>query len=204
MPNTYRIVLAVLACVAIAVAASQKGKMKDPRDGKMYGTVTSQKSGDAPLTWMTEPLGGDTGQYMYKDAKNACPDGWRLPTLAETMSLLGYDGGDKDAQSSRIEFYVPKGMVGAFTQDCYLRFFTSDGFRVYISDSFDDKTKCSVSIMTLEWSVAASRRLLAVSRLLSNTPQDEPDGIPPERLAQEAEEWHDQVRCVKQAEIRKK
>lgn len=204
MPNTYRIVLAVLACVAIAVAASQKGKMKDPRDGKMYGTVTSQKSGDAPLTWMTEPLGGDTGQYMYKDAKNACPDGWRLPTLAETMSLLGYDGGDKDAQSSRIEFYVPKGMVGAFTQDCYLRFFTSDGFRVYISDSFDDKTKCSVSIMTLEGSVVASRRLLAVSRLLSNTPQDEPDGIPPERLAQEAEEWHDQVRCVKQAEIRKK
>ena len=204
MPNTYRIVLAVLACVAIAVAASQKGKMKDPRDGKMYGTVTFQKSGDAPLTWMTEPLGGDTGQYMYKDAKNACPDGWRLPTLAETMSLLGYDGGDKDAQSSRIEFYVPKGMVGAFTQDCYLRFFTSDGFRVYISDSFDDKTKCSASIMSLEWSVMASRRLLAVSRLLSNTPQDEPDGIPPERLAQEAEEWLDQVRCVKQAEIRKK
>ena len=204
MPNTYRIVLAVLACVAIAVAAPQKGKMKDPRDGKMYGTVTSQKSGDAPLTWMAEPLGGDTGQYMYKDAKNACPDGWRLPTLAETMSLLGYDGGDKDAQSSRIEFYVPKGMVGAFTQDCYLRFFTSDGFRVYINDSFDDKTKCSASIMSLEWSVMASRRLLAVSRLLSNTPQDEPDGIPPERLAQEAEEWHDQVRCVKQAEIRKK
>ena len=204
MPNTYRIVLAVLACVAIAVAASQKGKMKDPRDGKMYGTVTSQKSGDAPLTWMTEPLGGDTGQYMYKDAKNACPDGWRLPTLAETMSLLGYDGGDKDAQSSHIEFYVPKGMVGAFTQDCYLRFFTSDGFRVYINDSFDDKTKCSASIMSLEWSVMASRRLLAVSRLLSNTPQDEPDGIPPERLAQEVEEWHDQVRCVKQAEIWKK
>ena len=204
MPNTYRIVLAVLACVAIAVAASQKGKMKDPRDGKMYGTVTFQKSGDAPLTWMTEPLGGDTGQYMYKDAKNACPDGWRLPTLAETMSLLGYDGGDKDAQSSHIEFYVPKGMVGAFTQDCYLRFFTSDGFRVYINDSFDDKTKCSASIMSLEWSVMASRRLLAVSRLLSNTPQDEPDGIPPERLAQEVEEWHDQVRCVKQAEIRKK
>ena len=204
MPNTYRIVLAVLACVAIAVAASQKGKMKDPRDGKMYGTVTFQKSGDAPLTWMTEPLGGDTGQYMYKDAKNACPDGWRLPTLAETMSLLGYDGGDKDAQSSHIEFYVPKGMVGAFTQDCYLRFFTSDGFRVYINDSFDDKTKCSASIMSLEWSVMASRRLLAVSRLLSNTPQDEPDGIPPERLAQEVEEWHDQVRCVKQAEIWKK
>jgi uncharacterized protein (TIGR02145 family) len=204
MPNTYRIVLAVLACVAIAVAASQKGKMKDPRDGKIYGTVTSQKSGDVPLRWMTEPLGGDTVQYMYKDAKNACPDGWRLPTLAETMSLLGYDGGDKDAQSSRIEFYVPKGMVGAFTQDCYLRFFTSAGFRVYINDCFDDKTKCSASIMSLEWSVVASRRLLAVSRLLSNTPQDEPDGIPPERLAQEAEEWHDQVRCVKQAEIRKK
>ena len=203
MPNTYRIVLAVLACVAIAVAAPQKGKMKDPRDGKMYGTVISQKTGDAPLTWMAEPLGGDT-VYMYKDAKNACPDGWRLPTLAETMSLLGNDGGGNDAQSSRIEFYVPKGMIGAFTQDCYLRFFTSDGFRVYISDSFDDKTKCSVSIMTLEGSVVASRRLLAVSRLLSNTPQDEPDGIPPERLAQEAEEWHDQVRCVKQAEIRKK
>lgn len=203
MPNTYRIVLAVLACAAIAVAAPQKGKMKDLRDGKTYKTMTFHKSGSEPLIWMTEPLGGDT-VYMYKDAKNACPDGWRLPTLAETMSLLGNDGGGKDAQSSRIEFYVPKGMIGAFTQDCYLRFFTSDGFRVYISDSFDDKTKCSVSIMTLEGSVVASRRLLAVSRLLSNTPQDEPDGIPLERLAQEAEEWHDQVRCVKQAEIRKK
>ena len=204
MPNTYRIVLAVLACVAIAVAAPQKGKMKDPRDGKMYRTVTFHKPGSEPLTWMAEPLGGDT-VYMYKDAKKACPDGWRLPTLAETMSLLGNDGGDKDAQSSRIEFYVPKGMIGAFTQGCYLRFFTSDGFRVYINGGFDDdKTNCRVSIMTLEGSVMANRRLLAVSRLLSNTPQDEPDGIPPERLAQEAEEWHDQVRCVKQAEIRKK
>ena len=203
MQNTYRIVLAVLACVAIAMADPIKGKMRDPRDGKTYKTMTFQRSGDAPLTWMTEPLGGDTA-YMYKDAKNACPDGWRLPTLAETMSLLGYDGGDKDAQSSLIEFYVPKGMVGAFTQDCYLRFFTSDGFRVYINYSFDDKTKCSASIMSLEGSVVASRRLLAVSRLLSNTPQDEPDGIPPERLAQEAEEWRDQVRCVKQAEIPKK
>lgn len=194
------IILAMVLCAIFFITGCEKnteGVLEDSRDGKTYKTLTFRKAGDTPLIWMIDPLGGDTSFYMYKDAKKACPDGWRLPTLAETMSLMGKNSGDMDAQTSHISFYIPKGRISEFAQDCYRRFFTSDGFRVYMSSSLDDKNECSVSIMTLEGSVKAGRRLVAISRWISNGLQGELDEISPEGIAQEAEEWREQIYCVK-------
>lgn len=74
----------------------------DPRDGKSYTYVT-----DGGLDWMsTNLMYSETGRpyencapmtdlfgnvYTYEQTENACPEGWRLPTMEEWKTLCGGD-----------------------------------------------------------------------------------------------------------------
>jgi TonB family protein len=95
----------LLVFMVFSFAVAQKGTMKDPRDGKIYKTVTI---GDQD--WMAENLNYKTkNSYCYKDvpancgkygrlyewwdAKEACPTGWHLPTQMEFEMLIKTVGG---------------------------------------------------------------------------------------------------------------
>lgn len=82
----------------------------DARDGKIYTYVTA-----GGLDWMSKNLMyADAGKpyencspmtdlfgnlYTYEQAENACPEGWRLPTLDEWKSLCG---GSFDAAAGKL------------------------------------------------------------------------------------------------------
>ena len=201
MPNVYRIVFAVLACVAIAVAAPQKGKMKDPRDGKMYRTVTFHKPGSEPLTWMAEPLGGEDSFFMYKEAKNACPDGWRLPTLMESLFLIDILEGEKaEVFPSYIKFSVAPQKAKKNEWLSNKMFATSDGYQVtFFFENMNPKEgkKGEITVFNID------EMEKSVLKLISNYQEDSAE-ITPESVAQAVDEHKVEVYCVKQAEIRKK
>ena len=201
MLNVYRIVLAVLACVAIAVAAPQKGKMKDPRDGKTYRTMTFHKPGDASLIWMAEPLGGEDGSYMYRDVKSACPDGWRLPTLMETLFWVDVLEGEKtEVFSSLIKFSVTPQKAKKNDMLSNKSFFTSDGYQVTIFfENMDLKKnmKGEVTVLSIEESVRVMLQLRSAF-------EESPAEITPERVAQAVDEYKSGVYCVKRVETQKK
>lgn len=126
MKNLLKIMLAASLCISASFAASQKGTMKDPRDGKTYKTV---KIGDQ--VWMAENLAfeieGNAGsrtclnpvgkgnkvkckkygryydQYYSAIAalKVACPDGWHLPSAAELKKMLDFAGNSIDLKSKK-------------------------------------------------------------------------------------------------------
>lgn len=95
----------------LAAPAQDRGTFKDPRDGRVYRTVTI-----GTQTWMTENLafkakggchayGWDADNkkanvakygylYEWNAAKKACPPGWHLPTKEEWETLIAYLGGE--------------------------------------------------------------------------------------------------------------
>ena len=66
------------------------GTVADQRDGRVLKTGTIGN-----LTWMLDNMVNAYAEefnFYWDEAKEACPEGWRLPTVAEWDYLLGYSG----------------------------------------------------------------------------------------------------------------
>lgn len=92
------------------LGAQEKGAFTDPRDGKVYKTVTIGEQ-----TWLAENLAyfTQTGCWAYNNenqyvrlygylynwdaAKTACLPGWHLPSKNEWETLIRFLGGDDEA-----------------------------------------------------------------------------------------------------------
>ena len=106
--NKKHLTLVVVICAAACTFSysQETGSFTDGRDGHEYKTI---KLGDqwwmgenmafktANECWIYEGVDGyaETYGYLYswEAAKDACPDGWRLPTDAEFVKLWGFLGG---------------------------------------------------------------------------------------------------------------
>ena len=110
--NKYFILCAFVVVVLIACGGNRNssneiflGIMTDARDGKTYKTVQIGSQ-----TWMAENLNYETSNstcykksgsscikygrlYMWKEAKDVCSDGWRLPTQEDWENLFSAVGG---------------------------------------------------------------------------------------------------------------
>ena len=90
--------------------------LTDSRDGRVYSTIEI-----GPKWWMAENLKFEMdGSYCYNDdigacndygnlytweaAKNACPEGWHLPTKGEFESMISFLGGS-DAAGGKLKDY---------------------------------------------------------------------------------------------------
>jgi uncharacterized protein (TIGR02145 family) len=107
--NRILALLLLISCFP-SLQAQKTGTFKDPRDGKVYKTVTIGKQ-----TWLGQNLAfkADSGfcpyefrvnniavfgyLYNYETAKNVCPAHWHLPTNDEWSALIDYAGGQADA-----------------------------------------------------------------------------------------------------------
>ena len=62
-----------------------KGSTSDPADDKFYVNKPDWYSGTALTSW---PMSKDESGYVEGKIGNPCPDGWRLPTVAELEGLM--------------------------------------------------------------------------------------------------------------------
>lgn len=62
-----------------------KGSTSDPADDKFYVNKPNWYSGTALTSW---PMSKDEAGYVEGKIGNPCPDGWRLPTVAEFEGLM--------------------------------------------------------------------------------------------------------------------
>ena len=62
-----------------------KGSTSDPADDKFYVNKPDWYSGTALTSW---PMSKDESGYVEGKIGNPCPDGWRLPTVAEFEGLM--------------------------------------------------------------------------------------------------------------------
>ena len=62
-----------------------KGSTSDPADDKFYVNKPDWYSGTALTSW---PMSKDEAGYVEGKIGNPCPDGWRLPTVAEFEELM--------------------------------------------------------------------------------------------------------------------
>jgi uncharacterized protein (TIGR02145 family) len=110
MRNKSLLITVVILNIAMCSLAQVAGTFKDSRDGKTYKTV---KIGTQ--TWMANNLAFKAGSgccaydnnknnvvlygylYNWETAKNVCPTGWHLPSDAEWITLIDYEGGEKTA-----------------------------------------------------------------------------------------------------------
>ena len=68
-----------------ASAVCVAGPTSDPADDKFYKDSKDWYSGTALASW---PMSKDEAGYVEGKIGNPCPDGWRLPTVAEFEGLM--------------------------------------------------------------------------------------------------------------------
>ena len=138
-----KILCVILVLFLSAVAAPKKGKMVDPRDGKVYGTMDA-----VGLTWMTDYFPDE--RFPFGKAKTACPDGWRLPTLNEGLSLLIAFGVKFELNDKSLDFAGPVGReVNMFMPLGVGTFATSDGYLFMPYISGDGAKEYTGSVMSV-------------------------------------------------------
>ena len=90
----------------LSLFAQSYGTMNDDRDGKTYKTITI-----GTQTWMAQNLAYSSGAikcfaynndqtliqkygglYNWENAKNSCPNGWKLPSNEDWLTLTNYLG----------------------------------------------------------------------------------------------------------------
>jgi uncharacterized protein (TIGR02145 family) len=110
MKNKSLFIIIAITIIAMNSTAQVTGSFTDPRDGRVYKTVTI-----GTQTWMAENLAykansgcwasnDDTNNvakygylYDWETAKVVCPAGWHLPTDAEWKKLIDFLGGESIA-----------------------------------------------------------------------------------------------------------
>lgn len=111
-------------CYSQAEYSFTDGTFTDPRDGQSYKTISFklEKVGGAIVerTWYAENVNFQVkGSYCYndepaycekygrlynyKEAQQACPEGWHLPTITEWNNLFEHFGGRHEAGEVLIE-----------------------------------------------------------------------------------------------------
>jgi uncharacterized protein (TIGR02145 family) len=107
---TMKSILIELAAMFFLVACSES--FTDPRDGKSYDIVQIGSQ-----TWMAENLNYETETsacpegdkrncskygrlYTWEEAKQICPEGWRLPDSADFEQIISNAGGAEMAGNS--------------------------------------------------------------------------------------------------------
>lgn len=78
-----------------------KGTMTDNRDGQTYKTVT-YNIGGVSQTWMAQNLVVADSVLAGDDYQGVCPDGWRVPTVADWESLSQMMGAQYGVDSTKI------------------------------------------------------------------------------------------------------
>ena len=107
-----------------ASAVCVAGPTSDPADDKFYKDSKDWYSGTALASW---PMSKDDAGYVEGKIGNPCPDGWRLPTVAEFEGLMkiGFtqstswtfsaNGTDAQNEAKRVETgFTIKGNSGLF------------------------------------------------------------------------------------------
>lgn len=85
--NLISLAIALIAMTSIFTACGDGdgNSFTDPRDGRKYKTV---KIGDQ--VWMTDELKyNGKGSFTWKEALEACPSGWHLPSKSELETIDG-------------------------------------------------------------------------------------------------------------------
>ena len=113
MGEMRRLFFIVSIVSTVQLSAQEVGSFTDSRDGKTYRTVTyvhNINGVDINRTWMGENLNFKTKNsycyrdefaycekygrlYNYKEAIEACPVGWHVPTIKEWRELINHYGG---------------------------------------------------------------------------------------------------------------
>lgn len=105
----------MLLNIDLTASSQEPGTFTDPRDGKIYKTITI-----GTQTWMIENLAfnasegcraynNDNGNvskygylYSWEAAKTSCPEGWHLPSDEEWAILIEHLGG-KDVAGGKMK-----------------------------------------------------------------------------------------------------
>jgi uncharacterized protein (TIGR02145 family) len=104
------ILILALSALVLNIKAQQKGRFTDPRDGKIYNTVTIGKQ-----VWMDENLAfkptsgkyyisnGNEYYYDWPTAKTVAPKGWHLPSEADFKTLFAFVKGTSSELYDKLE-----------------------------------------------------------------------------------------------------